>query len=80
MFFPDWLDDNGNRGRAAQLAAHFGKSASAISQWRENGVPRDLMLPVRDFTKGDVSLEEMLSWPAEKRAREAVKAFEGQGA
>lgn len=58
MKLNDWL--NTEVGRAARLAAHFGRTASAISQWRTNGVPVDLIKAVRDFTGGEVTVDEML--------------------
>jgi len=57
-----WLEDE--KGRSAALAAHFALTASAVSQWKSNGVPRDKLKAVRDFTGGAVSLEEMLTEPA----------------
>jgi DNA-binding transcriptional regulator YdaS (Cro superfamily) len=59
-----WLDNEA--GRAAKLASHFGRSASAVSQWRKNGVPVDFMKSVRDFTGGAVTLEEMIPEAKEK--------------
>jgi hypothetical protein len=53
-----WLASE--KGRAAALAKHFGRSPGAISQWRFNGVPVDLMKGVREFTGGEVTLEEMV--------------------
>jgi len=58
MNFKNWLD--AEKGRAAALASHFGKTPSAISQWKDNGVPVDLMKAVRDLSGGDVTLEEMV--------------------
>lgn len=59
-----WLD--GEFGRAARLAEHFAVTPSAVTQWRSNGVPPDRMKAVRDFTDGDVTLEEMI--PDSKQA------------
>lgn len=56
-----WLE--AEKGRAAALAAHFGKTPAAVSQWKTNGVPLALMKPVRDFTGGAVTLEEMVPDP-----------------
>ena len=53
-----WLE--GEKGRATAMAAHFGKTPAAISQWKVNGVPLGLMRAVRDFTEGAVSLEDMV--------------------
>jgi len=58
MNFISWLE--AEKGRAALLAQHFGKTAAAISQWKTNGVPVGLMKAVRDFTGGAVTLEEMV--------------------
>ena len=58
MTLNEWL--NKETGRAAKLAQHLGRTASAVSQWRTNGVPLDLMKSVRDFTQGEVTLESMV--------------------
>lgn len=58
MKITDWLD--ADRGRLTAMALHFDLTQSAVSQWRENGVPRARMKAVRDFTGGQVSLDEML--------------------
>lgn len=58
MGFDEWLD--AERGRLKMVAEHFHVSSSAVSQWRTNGVPVDNMIPLREFTGMEVSLEEML--------------------
>ncbi len=58
MKLSSWLDEE--RGRAAALAAHFNVTLGAISQWRTNGVPRQRMRAVREFTGDKVTLDEML--------------------
>jgi len=58
MKLTTWLD--ADRGRLTALAAHFGLTQSAVSQWRTNGVPPARMKAVRDFTASDVTLDEML--------------------
>lgn len=58
MDFTSWVE--AEKGRAAALAQHFGKTAGAVSQWKTNGVPVALMKAVRDFTGGAVTLEEMV--------------------
>ena len=65
-----WLE--AEKGRSASLAAHFGVSPAAISQWKRNGVPLDNMKAVREFTSGAVTLEEMVP--------DSATAPEGQGA
>lgn len=61
MNFSAWLD--AEKGRGTALAGHFGITPAAISQWQSNGVPVARMKAVRDFTAGQVSLEEMLPEP-----------------
>lgn len=61
MDLTTWLE--AEKGRAAALAAHFGKTPAAISQWKSNGVPLGLMKAVRDFTGGAVTLEELVPEP-----------------
>lgn len=61
-----WLEEE--KGRSAALAAHFGVTRSAVSQWKSNGVPLDYMKAVRDFTAGLVTLEEMVPEAAESKA------------
>ena len=46
-----WLNEE--RGRMSAMAAHFGVTVSAVSQWRANGVPIDRMKAVRDYTGPD---------------------------
>lgn len=58
MLFTEWLD--AEKGRTTAVAEHFDRTLGAISQWRD-GVPTSLMLAVRDFTGGEVTLEEMLA-------------------
>jgi len=58
MKLTTWLDSD--RGRLTALAAHFGLTQSAVSQWRTNGVPPARMKAVRDFTANEVTLDEML--------------------
>jgi DNA-binding transcriptional regulator YdaS (Cro superfamily) len=58
MQFDQWLD--AERGRLAATALRFGVSMSAVSQWRANGVPLERMRDVVVFTRGEVTLEEMV--------------------
>lgn len=61
MDFVTWIE--AEKGRATALAAHLKRTPAAISQWKQNGVPVDLMKAVRDFTGGAVSLDEMVPEP-----------------
>jgi DNA-binding transcriptional regulator YdaS (Cro superfamily) len=58
MKLTDWLA--AEKGRASVLAAHFGITASAVSQWKTNGVPPAQMKAVREFTDGAVTLDDMV--------------------
>src|SRR5260221_3865559 len=44
----EWL--GAEKGRGVAMAAHFKRTPAAVSQWKTNGVPVDLMKAVRDFT------------------------------
>lgn len=46
------------------MAKHFGVSKPAIFGWKVHGVPPNRMKAVRDFTKGAVTLEDMVPEPA----------------
>ena len=72
MNFSTWID--AGKGRASAVAQQFGRTPGAISQWRY-GVPSRLMLQVREFTKGEVTLEEMLAErEAEKKKKKEPKS------
>ena len=58
MKLKTWLD--AERGRYTALAAHLGISVGRASQLADQGVPTKFMLAVRDFTGGEVSLEELV--------------------
>lgn len=72
MKLSSWLD--GDRGRLTALAAHFRLTPSAVSQWRTNGVPPARMKAVRDFTDGEVTLDDMLPGPDPAQDLEAARA------
>jgi DNA-binding transcriptional regulator YdaS (Cro superfamily) len=68
MKLTEWLD--ADRGRLTAMAAAFGLTSGAISQWRENGVPVARMKAVRELTGGAVSLDDMVPdapHPAERQ-------------
>ena len=58
MQLSTWLDQE--KGRTAALAEHFQITLSAVTQWRTNGVPKERMKEVRDFSCNQITLEEML--------------------
>lgn len=72
MMLNEWLA--AEKGRSAALAAHFGVSPAAVSQWKSNGVPLAHMKAVRDFTGGAVTLEEMVPEPAVRPSEEVRDA------
>lgn len=61
MNFSEWLE--AEKGRGAEVAAHFSVTPAAVSQWKTNGVPLAHMKALRDFTGGAVSLEELVPAP-----------------
>ena len=63
MFFDEWLK---KRGRTSSIARHFGISPSAVSQWKNNGVPKRHMRNVEHFTKGEVTVREMIEFHVQK--------------
>lgn len=71
MKLSDWLD--ADRGRLTAMAAAFGLTNGAISQWRDNGVPVMRMKAVRELTGGAVSLEDMVP-DAPQRIQQAEAA------
>lgn len=56
-----WLD--AESGRHAGLAAHLGLSKGRISQISRNGVPKRYLIAVREFTGGELSLDDLLEPP-----------------
>lgn len=64
-----WLD--AERGRSTRLSQELGVSLSRISQMADDGVPPKYMLAVRDFTDGEVTLEEMVQarTPGDEKAK-----------
>ena len=69
-----WLE--AERGRHKALAAHLGVSPGRVTQMAQAGVPAKHMLAIRDFTHGEVTLEEM----AVERAAQALEpAFRRPG-
>lgn len=71
MTFGEWI--NAVPGRTTAAAVRFVVSVSAISQWAANGVPVRRMKAVRDFTGGEVTLEDMVpTTPQPEEARDAA--------
>jgi len=67
MTLNEWLDKE--VGRNKKLAEFFCLTPSAVTQWRgEVGVPKNRMIEVRDFTGGEVTLEELVPAPRQDRA------------
>ena len=62
------------RGRGVALATRLGVSKARVTQMARDGVPRDHMVAVRDFTAHEVTLEDMLSDCVERGALQRVAA------
>jgi DNA-binding transcriptional regulator YdaS (Cro superfamily) len=58
MNLHQWLSEED--GRATRMAADFGVSRSAVSQWRSSGAPTRFLRRIVEATGGAVSLEELL--------------------
>lgn len=71
MNLKDWL--SAERGRSAALAAHLRVSRGRVSQMADEGVPKPHLLAVRDFTRGVVSLEELLAQGGVRRPPPAAQ-------
>lgn len=59
MTLREWLEAESGRNKA--LAEFFAVTPSAVTQWLDNGIPRHRMIQIRDYTKGKVTLEDMLN-------------------
>ena len=58
MTLAQWLSEES--GRTSAMALRFGITLSAVSQWRDNGVPVDRMADVSQITGGAVTIEDMV--------------------
>lgn len=75
MELHQWLDQPDNVGKAAWLADQLGRSKTAVSLWRSEGVPMPLMQRVSDLCGGFVSVDAMLKHAlACKTAKPAAEA------
>lgn len=55
-----WLDKPENKGKAAWLATELGRSKTAVSLWRDEGVPLPLISRIVALTDGAVTEGGML--------------------
>lgn len=62
-----WLEQPENSGKAAWLADQLGRSRTAVSLWRTEGVPMPLMRRVSELTAGVVSVESMLAHALDRK-------------
>jgi hypothetical protein len=60
MDLHEWLDKPENKGRAAWLAEQLDRSKTAVSLWREEGIPLPLIPKIASLTFGEVTEAEML--------------------
>ena len=60
MDLRSWL--KGEKGRGSALAAHLGVTRARVSQMGTGNtpVPQKFFRPIRDYTGGSVTLEELL--------------------
>lgn len=59
MELHEWLDKPENRGKAGWLADQLNRSRTAVSLWRDEGVPMPLMPRIVELCPG-VTLDAML--------------------
>lgn len=79
MELHQWLDKPENEGKATWLAGQLDRSKTAVSLWREQGVPLPLIPRIVALTGGEVTEDAMLrhalrckSAPAAPAAQEAA--------
>lgn len=60
MELHEWLDLPENKGKAAWLAEQLGRSRTAVSLWRDEGVPLPLIPRIAALTDGAVEENDML--------------------
>jgi DNA-binding transcriptional regulator YdaS (Cro superfamily) len=58
MRLHQWLGEEA--GRATRMAEDFGVTLSAVSQWRTTGAPVKHLRRIVKFTKGAVTLADLL--------------------
>ena len=58
MTLHEWLD--ANAGKATWLAEQLGRSKTAVSLWRGEGVPLPLIPRIEELTGGAVTRDSML--------------------
>jgi hypothetical protein len=75
-----WLDLPENRGKAAWLAGQLGRSKAAVSLWRDDGVPMNLMCRISVLTDGQVQVQDMLSHALRCKTRAASAPQEARDA
>lgn len=58
MRLHEWLSEE--EGRATRLAAEFGVSKSAVSQWRSGGAPVRCFRRIVELSEGLVTLDDLV--------------------
>lgn len=69
-----WLDLPENSGKAVWLAGALGRSKTAVSLWRNEGVPLPLIPKVVELVGAPVTVEAMLMHAMQCKASEPAKA------
>lgn len=64
-----WLDKPENAGKAVWLAAQIKRSKTAVSLWREQGVPLPLMKQIAEVIGAEVTVTDMLKHALECKSR-----------
>lgn len=60
MNLHEWLDKPENAGKAVWLASQLGRSKTAVSLWRGDGVPLPLIPKIVELSGGEVTEDAML--------------------
>lgn len=60
MELHSWLDRPENKGKATWLAEQLDRSKTAVSLWRDEGVPLPLIQRIAELTGGQVTVDAML--------------------
>lgn len=64
-----WLDLPENKGKAIWLARQIGRSKTAVSLWRDEGIPLHLIPRIAELTCGQVTEDAMLRHALERRVQ-----------
>lgn len=80
MELHQWLDKPENKGKAAWLAEQLNRSKTAVSLWRDEGVPLPLIPRIVEITEGAVTAHEMLQHALRCKTEPAIPPVTTAGA